>query len=227
MSIVGLVFMQSPASASHGDISVPLVTFILADEGEIVVLASVDVEEELVGDTCNWDFHSTNQESVHPGNDLILSTNGVDTIVPGVEDSPDQVLDVAGSFELGETVTVSLRMGPDKMFSAGLHVELVCEPDEAPATATTAPTATTAAPAISPAATTSTTTPAKAVVDTDVAGEVEIAETPAPAAPVVSAPAPALAVTGPSSFTGPLVAYAVLLLISGVAFLGLRTRASD
>jgi hypothetical protein len=213
MSIVGLVFMQSPAFADHGDISVPLDTFVQADEGEVVLLASVHVDEELVGDVCTWDFHATNQFSVHPGNDLILSTNGTDTVVAGVEDTPNQVLDVAGSFQLGETVTVSLRMGPDGAFSAGLGVEVVCESEVAPVTATTtpAPTATT-----TPAAAVTPTT--AAVVETEVAGEVVTA-------PVAAAPA--LAVTGPFSSTGPLVGYAVFLLLGGICLLGLRTIARD
>lgn len=219
MSIVGLVFMQSPASAGHGDISVPLDTFVQADEGEVVLLASVSVDEELVGDVCSWDFHATNQFSVHPGNDLILSTNGTDTVVAGVEDTPNQVLDVAGSFQLGETVTVSLRMGPDGVFSAGLGVEVVCESEVAPATATTvpAPTATTTpAAVVTPTTVAAAATPTTAV-ETEVAGEVVTA-------PVAAAPA--LAVTGPLS-PGPLVGYAVFLLLGGIGLLALRTIARD
>ncbi|MCP3856027.1 MAG: hypothetical protein GY698_15020, partial [Actinomycetia bacterium] len=203
VSIVGLVLMQSPASANHGDISVPLDTVVQADAGEVVQLVSVPVDHELVGATCSWDFHATNQESVHLGNDLILSTGGTDTVVAGVEDAPDQVLDVAGSVQLGETVTVSLRMGPDQVFSAGLSVEVVCEGHVGPSTASTtaAPTTTTtAAPATTttaaPATTTTaapattTTTPAPTTtapgVETEVAGKVETAE---PAAPAAAAPA--------------------------------------
>ena len=157
VSTVGLVLMQSPASAGHGDISLPIDTIIEADEGEVVELASVSVDPELVGATCSWDFHATNQQSVHPGNDLILSTNGTDTVVAGVEDAPGQVLDVAGSFELGDTVTVSLSMGPDQVFSAGLLVEVVCDATPATATTTTA-------------------------VETEVAGASVTAEAAAPAA---------------------------------------------
>lgn len=228
MSIVGLVFMQSPAFAGHGDISVPLNTFVQASEGEVVQLASVSVDPELVGDICNWEFHATNQESVHLGNDLILSTDGNDTVVPGVEDAPHQVLDVAGSFQLGETLTVSLRMGPDEVFSAGLTVEVVCDGDETPSTATTTPAS--ATPATTPAsATPATTTAAPASTPTttadvapEVAGEVITAE---PVAPVAAAQE--LAVTGPSSSAGPLLAYAVFLLLGGIGLLVLGNRALD
>ena len=61
LSTLGLVFMQSPASAGHGDISVPLDTFVQAGEGEVVQLASVSVDEEFVGDICGWEFHSRNR----------------------------------------------------------------------------------------------------------------------------------------------------------------------
>jgi hypothetical protein len=226
VSIIGLVIMQSPASADHGDLSVPLNTFVQAGEGEVVQLVSVPVDSELVGATCSWEFHATNQESVHPGNDLILSTGGTDTVVPGVENAPGQVLDVAGSFQLGETVTVSLRMGPDEVFSAGLSVEVLCEGDVVPTTATTTPASTTTT---TPATTTTTaapTTTSAPGVDTEVAGTVVTAETTAPPASVAPAPATSvLAATGPSSSTGLLVVLAVFLLLVGVGVLSLRTRA--
>ena len=205
-SIVGLVLMQSPAAAGHGDISVPIDTIVEADEGEVVQLASVSVDSELVGTTCDWEFHATNQESVNPGNDLILSSGGTDTVIPGVEDAPNQILDVAGSITLGETLTVSVRLGPNEIFSAGLSVELVCEENVVPSTTTTAaPASETSTTA--PTLTTSTSTPP--TVETEVAGQVETA--------------PALAVTGPSSPTGPLTVAALLLLIGGVS-LSVATR---
>ena len=213
VSHIGLVLLQSPASAGHGHISVPIDTFVQAGEGEVVQLVSVPVDTELVGATCSWEFHAANQESVHPGNDLILSTGGNDTVVPGVEDAPGQVLEVVGSFQRGETLTVSLRMGPDQVFSAGLSVEVLCEGDVVPATATTTPAPTTTTPVP--------TTTAASVVETEVAGKVEIAEPAAPAASAV----PALAVTGPASSTGLLVGLSVLLLLIGVGVLNIRTRA--
>lgn len=220
VSIIGLVLMQSPASAGHGDISVPLNTFVQAGVGEIVQLVSMPVDSELVGATCSWEFHATNQESVHPGNDLILSTGGTDTVVPGVENAPGQVLDVAGSFQLGEMVTVSLRMGADEVFSAGLSVEVLCEDHDVPTTATTTPASTTTAAAP--------TTTAASGVDTEVAGTVVTAAPATSAAPASAAPASAasvLAATGPSSSTGPLVVLAMLLLLVGVGVLSLGTRA--
>ncbi len=224
VSTVGLVLMQSPASADHGDVSLLFDTVVRVGEGEVVQLASVPVDPELVGVTCSWEFHATNQKSVHLGNDLILSTGGTDTVVPGVEDAPDQVLDVAGSFQLGETVTVSLRMGPDQVFSAGLSVEVVCEADVAPASTTSSTTSTTTSTTTTaPAPTTSTpapTTTAAPAVETEVAGEVVAAEPPAPAAP-------ALAVTGPSTSAGPMVGLAVVLLLGGIGLFGLGTHARD
>lgn len=218
MSIIGLVLMQSPASAEHGDISLPIITFVQADEGEIVPLLTEQVDAELVGATCSWDFHANNQESIHPGNDLILSTNGTQTVVPGVEDVPNQIVDVHGTFELGETITVSLRMGPDELFSAGISVEVVCDEEVSPTTV--APTTTVAAPA-APATTAAPTSepaaPTTEPVETEVEGQV-VTQPPA---------APALAVTGPSSSTGTLVGFAALLLLGGSVAVGFGTRARD
>ena len=216
--IVGLAFMQLPASAGHGDISVPIDTVVNADQGEVVELASITVDPELVGTSCDWEFHATNQESANPGNDLILSTGGVDTVIPGVEDIPNQILDVTGSGSLGETLTVSVRLGPNEVFSAGLSVELVCDAEEPSTTSTTEPEATTTtapAPAEADATTTTapsptTSTPTPTTVDTEVEGQVE--------------PGPTLAVTGPSSATGPLIGLAAILLLAGVGILSLRAR---
>ncbi len=220
ISIVGLALAQLPASADHGTISVPIDTVVRAGQGEVVQLDSTAINPELVGATCEYEFHSTNQESVNPGNDLILSTGGTETVIPGVEDAPDQELDVAGSVTLGETLTVSVRIGPNEIFSAGLSVELVCDIEDVPSTtSTTAPeTTTTTAPettttaepdrAATTTAAPTTTTPTSTTVEVEVADLVETA--------------PNLAVTGPSSATYPLVALAFLLLLCGAAALSIR-----
>lgn len=207
--MIGLVLLQSPVLAGHGDISVPIDTVVRAGQGEVVQLATVPVDPELVGATCDFEFHAINQESVNPGNDLILSSDGTETVIPGVEDAPDQILDVAGSITLGETLTVSVRLGPNEVFSAGLSVELICEEEEEEVPSTEGitapePTATTAPPDQAESSPTPTT------VATEVAGQVETA--------------PALAVTGPSSATGLLVGAAVLLLVGGLSLLGLSNR---
>lgn len=152
-SMLSLLVLASPASAGHGEISLPIEAVVRAPEGDVVLLGSVDVDEELVGRTCSWEFHALNSRSVHPGNDLILATGGAEWLIENVELVAFDDLVVTGSFQLGETVSVSLRMGPDEVFSEGVTVEVVCEDDhgdhgdEAPTT-TAAPT-TTEAPATS------------------------------------------------------------------------------
>jgi hypothetical protein len=207
LAVAGLVLMPSVASADHGHLSLPIDTVISADEGEIVTLVSEPVDPALQGATCSWDFHVQNQESVNPGNDLVLFTSGFEWVVSGVEDAAGQVLHVEGSFELGETVTVSLRMGPHGVFSAGLTIEVVCQEGTAGATATPAPTET-PAPTTVPTATAA----------PEVAGKVVTAQ------PTATAPA-ALANTGPPSSTGPLVMVAGLLTLAGLGAPALASRA--
>ncbi len=218
-ALAGLLFMQAPAAADHGDISLPIDTVVQAGEGEVVQLAQTTVASELVGAVCSWDLHSENQESVHPGNDLILTTGGSQSVISGVEDVANQALSASGSVELGSTIVVSLRMGPDQVFSAGISVEVVCEES---------------APAVEPETTTGTTPPASVTPTTEapaVAGVV-VTTPAAPSATVAAAPAvasqgAALAATGVSPVTGWLVASAAALLLAGSLFWRLGARPSS
>jgi hypothetical protein len=102
-AVAALLLLPSPAGADHGDLSLPIGTVVRGSEGDVVLLVSETVEPDLVGATCSWDFHSHNQSSVHPGNDLILATGGEQWVLAGVEDTAGGELALTGSFRLGET----------------------------------------------------------------------------------------------------------------------------
>ncbi len=201
-----------------------------------MLLVSETVEPDLVGATCSWDFHSHNQSSVHPGNDLILATGGEQWVLAGVEDTAGGELALTGSFRLGETLTVTLRLGPDGVFSAGISVEVLC--DDAAATTTTAPTettipatATTVVPVTSTTApsetgSTTTTTPPTSSSEPP-AGDSEVKDNGGTTPPTTPSDTGRLAETGPSESTVPLTLLAVVLLLTGSGIVGLAVRARD
>lgn len=112
--------------------------------GSSHVLATAQVPGELVGAT--WDVAAIagNQESVHPDNDLIVSSGQDSLVLEDVEGEAFLERTSAGSMTLRSQITVTLMMGQDEVFSGGITVEVRC-PDPQVTTTTTASTTTTVA----------------------------------------------------------------------------------
>ncbi|MDY7103356.1 MAG: hypothetical protein S0880_19405 [Actinomycetota bacterium] len=146
-----------------------------ADEGSETELATVDVPAEVQGASCEGEAQADNQSSVHPNNDLIIRTGDVEAIIEDVEDEPGKNSVTAGSVVLGETISVSLRMGVDEVFSGGIVVSIDCTTP--PATEDGAATADDAAADDVAAETEPAEDAAAADVDTEVAGESVLAMT--------------------------------------------------
>ena len=138
------VFALAPAAlATHGnfEISIPITTIVLAPADSETVLASVDVEDGLLGELCVVSAVSENPDSVHPDNDLVVSTGRTAVLLPDVESQPTGTVVANGIVELGPQITVTLVMGPNEIFSAGIAVSVECGPDviAPPVTTTTVP----------------------------------------------------------------------------------------
>lgn len=135
------------AAAVAGDeeftIVIPIDTLVLAPEGSTTVLATTPVGEEFAGRVCSVATRAENQESVHPGNDLIVESGSSLVTLEDVEGTAGGVVVGEGELELGSEIVVSLIMGPDGVFSAGFDVHLVCTLAQA-TTTTIAATTTTA-----------------------------------------------------------------------------------
>ncbi len=144
-------------------------------EGSLASVGTVAVPADLVGRTCQVIGRTNNQVSVHPGNDLLITTNGQTFVVPDFEDE-GFVVHQAGEVEtVGATIELAVRFGPDGISSGGFSVSIECEPDVTTTSPpTTAPTTEPVRP--EPSATASTTAPP--------------ATAPAPTQPVTTAPAP-------------------------------------
>ena len=152
-----VLFVASAPTAQAAAIDIPVDTVVMAGEGSITVLATIDTPSDLIGSSCVGVAEAVNQPSVHQGNDLIVAS-GDDTIVlRDVEREPGAVTRGEALLALGPKVSVSLRMGPDEVYSGGLVFTIgECTP---PPTTTTEPPPTTTEPT-----TTSTQAPLPAIV---------------------------------------------------------------
>ena len=84
-----------------------------------------------------------NNTSVHPGNDLRLDSNGQAVNFFDVERAPNVSTPGDQSILLGDTGTVTLILGPDRVYSADLVLMFDCEPVQTTTTSTTTTTTTT------------------------------------------------------------------------------------
>jgi hypothetical protein len=138
LGAVLLVVLTLPASvqASHAfiEISIPVDTAVRAPEGTATELATADVPAEFANHFCMVNAHAENQKSVHPGNDLLVRSGTSQVVLADVESEPGRIIEAAELLELGDVITVSLIMGPDSVFSAGIEVTVECVPDESTTT---------------------------------------------------------------------------------------------
>ena len=118
------------AAAVTGDeeftIVIPIDTVVSAPEGSTTVLATAPVGEEFAGQVCSVATRAENQESVHPGNNLTVASGSSVVVLEDVESGANVVVTADGELVLGTEIVVSLVMGPDELFSAGLEVHVSC-----------------------------------------------------------------------------------------------------
>lgn len=123
------LMLALPASAAEGYlVDIPIDTVVRAPEDSKTLLATVDVPAEFQGQMCVASAASNN-DSIHPDNDLLVESGSDSVVIPDVERTDQQItIPGEGSLTLGSQLTVSLLMGPDKVFSAGITVTVDCEP---------------------------------------------------------------------------------------------------
>jgi hypothetical protein len=138
-------------------IVIPIDTVVRAPYESITRLAEIDVPSDLVGYTCTGFATAVNQDSVHPNNDLILTSGETTAVLDDVEGSPNKVTPASGTLTLGDSITVDLLMGKDGVFSGGMAI-VIDTNCTAPTTTTTTTTTTKPTPPITPPSTPTTTT---------------------------------------------------------------------
>ena len=137
-----VVMLLGVGAASAATISIPLGTVIRADEGSVTLITEQVTPDGLAGQVCNVDVEADNNSSVHPDNDVIVDSANTVTVFD-VEAAPGTVIPADGLLTLGDTITVSLRMGSDRVFSADGLLVLNCSPPKTTTSTTTSTTSTT------------------------------------------------------------------------------------
>lgn len=114
---------------------------LIAEPGTLTRLAVVDISPDQIGTLCTVSLASQNQASVHDGNDLIITTGDVPSVLSDVEAEANAAVDLSVDIVLGPTIEVDLRMGPDWVSSLGFELWLDCGTVEPAADATPTPMA--------------------------------------------------------------------------------------
>ncbi len=125
--LAGAVYAQNPPS-----IVIPVDTVIYAKEGSRTLLANETVDANLGGQVCAVTAKAKNQGSVHPGNDIEIASNGNKITLFNVERAPGVDTEANGTLKLGADIDVTLVMGQDEVFSAGMDVTFDCQEEPEP-----------------------------------------------------------------------------------------------
>lgn len=120
-----LIVGVAPASADEL-ITIEVDEVLFAEPGSVTVITEVDVSSPFVGQECQIIALSENQVSIHPGNDLLISTGGGQTVIADVEAEPDAQITRSATVLLGPRIAIALRMGPDGVSSLGFDMSLDC-----------------------------------------------------------------------------------------------------
>ena len=141
--VVAAVLGAAPAFAYQEEIIIIQIDVVVrGDEGDVIQVADVAVDQALVGATCVGTATIENNESEHPGNDYILSTGSTSVEIEDFERTAMQVTEMSSWLVLGERITVAIRLGSDGVASlAGdtVTVASICQPPTTTTTSTTLP----------------------------------------------------------------------------------------
>jgi hypothetical protein len=115
---------------SNPQISVPVNTIVRGDVGSTHILAEKDVDQELIGMVCSVNATAENQGSVHPGNNIVVSSGDGSVKLVNVEREANGITNAERKLAMSSDLTVTLVLGEDKVFSGGMNVNLKCEKPE-------------------------------------------------------------------------------------------------
>jgi hypothetical protein len=107
-----------------GVVVIPLDTVVRGDPGSTHLVAEVKVPASKVGLLCS--VQATNNRSVHPDTNLIVSSDSSTVTLADVERERHVTTDSDSLLRMGETATVKVQLGGHGVFSGGLKVGL-CE----------------------------------------------------------------------------------------------------
>lgn len=239
MATLVLVFgmVVAPLSVSAATHVITLEKQIIrGEEGDRVNLGTFDTPADLVGQVCSVTASGNNNESVHPGNDIEVTSEST-VVLEGVEDSANKTTVAAGSLSLSEDISFTLILGPDGVYSAELDVTLDCESATTTSTTTTTEATSTTSTTLAPT-TTSTTAPPEtsstSITSTTVEAEPttttegpEVSPTTVEPSTTVGETSDTLPFTGVGSGDLAAVAYLALAVGTGLVLLTRRRPNQD
>ncbi len=160
LAVVGLLLLAVPVLAQSNTIEIEVAGINRGDEGDILRVASVDVDPEMLGWLCTGTAQTENNASEHRDNDFILTSGSSSVEILDWEAVAGEITNTVGTLVLGESITVDLRLGPARVSSGGVRIVLTCSPPPPPETTTTTvvETTTTTVPEITTTTTSPTTT---------------------------------------------------------------------
>jgi len=119
--------LVSASENVHG-LSIPHGTIIRGEEGSKHQVSQEKIDPKHLGSTCKVNVTSTNQGSVHPGNNLVIASGSTSVVVKDVEREAYGVIKATGEITLANQITVSVVLGKDRVFSGGMYVNFECTP---------------------------------------------------------------------------------------------------
>ncbi len=137
LAISGVLLLAAPAWAQSETIVIEVAGINRGGEGDIIRVASVEVDPGMVGWLCTATAQTDNNDSEHPDNDFILTSGGSSTEILDWEAVAGEITHSSGTLVLGESITVDLRLGPRGVSSGAVRIVLTCSPPPPPETTTT------------------------------------------------------------------------------------------
>ena len=129
LAIFGVLLLAAPAVAQDATILILIDGIVRGDEGEIFEVAVQEVDSDLVGARCTAGTAQTEEGgSEHPNNDFIIASGGTSAEIEDFEAVSGATVAMSGAITLGDSITVSLRLGPNRVSSGGLVIALTCTP---------------------------------------------------------------------------------------------------
>lgn len=203
LSVLSLALVLLVAPVAIGQevaIEIPFETVVRAEPGSVHLMASAQVPPELQGVTCPVAAVAENESSVHPGNNLIVATDGDSIVLEDVERAAGAITVAEEELTFGATITVTLVLGEHGVFSGGMVVRFC----DVPVTTTTTTVETTTTTTTIPTTTTmpTTTTTMETTTTVTVLPTTTVTTTPEATTTVTVAPSSTSTVPETLPFTG-------------------------
>lgn len=227
LSAAWVLLMAPVAMSQEVAIEIPFETVIRAEPGSVHLLATAPVPPELQGVTCPVAAVAENESSVHPGNNLIVATDGDSIVLEDVERAAGAITVAEEELTFGSTITVTLVLGEHGVFSAGMVVRFC----DIPVTTTTTTVETTTTTSETTTTIPTTTTTMETTTTVTVLPTTTVTTTPEATTTVTVAPSSTSTVPETLPFTGgetdTTAMVGLVALLAGAGLVALTKEEAD